>query len=139
MTRGYHIQSHLIAICLAGAFQVGFVVPMPNGIAAPQASAIDTDQNGTIDLAEAKAAASALFDKLDKDREGTLDIKELKGRLTKGELSAGDTDQDKTLTKDEYLAVVERAFKAADANNDGTLDKKELKSKAGRALLRLLK
>jgi hypothetical protein len=40
---------------------------------------------------------------------------------------------------DEYLAVVEQRFNAANPDADGTLDAKELKSKAGRALLRLLK
>jgi hypothetical protein len=33
---------------------------------------LDTDNDGTIDLDEAKKAASALFDKLDRDHEGTL-------------------------------------------------------------------
>jgi hypothetical protein len=40
---------------------------------------------------------------------------------------------------DEYLAVVEQRFNAADPDKDGTLDAKELNSKAGKALLRLLK
>jgi Ca2+-binding EF-hand superfamily protein len=59
--------------------------------------------------------------------------------LTVRELNAADPDRDKTLTKDEYLAVVEQRFKAADPDHDGTLDSKELKTKAGRALLRLLR
>ncbi len=108
-------------------------------LAASSLSLVDTDNDKTIDLTEAKAAASKLFDELDKDKEGTLDVKELKGRLSKSELSAGDLDHDKTLTKDEYLAIVEKAFKAADQNGDGTVDAKELKMKAGRALLRLLR
>jgi hypothetical protein len=33
----------------------------------------DTDYDGTLDLAEVKKAASALFTKLDRDRDGTLD------------------------------------------------------------------
>ena len=32
----------------------------------------DTDNDGTIDLAEAKKAASALFARLDRDHDGTL-------------------------------------------------------------------
>jgi hypothetical protein len=70
--------------------------------------------NGTVDLDEAKKAASALFDKLDTDKDGTLDLKELHGRLTQKEFTAADPDNDGTLTKDEYLAVVEKRFKAAD-------------------------
>src|SRR5215468_8880058 len=100
---------------------------------------LDTDNDRTVDLAEAKKAASAVFDRLDGDHDGTLDRHELRGRLTVRELNAADPDRDKTLTKDEYLAVVEQRFKAADPDHDGTLDSKELKTKAGRALLRLLR
>ena len=97
------------------------------------------DNDGTVDLAEAKKAASVSFDKLDRDRDGTLDKRELARRLTPKELAAADPDHDGTLTKDEYLAVVEQRFSAADPDHDGTLDAKELNTKAGQALLRLLK
>ena len=43
------------------------------------------------------------------------------------------------LDKNEYMAVVEARFKAANPDNDGTLDAKELRSRAGLALLRLVK
>src|ERR1700676_4635793 len=99
---------------------------------------IDTDNDGTVELAEAKKAAAALFDRLDPDRDGTLDRRELRGRLSAKELAAAHPDKDGTLTKDEYLSVVEQRFKAADPDNDGTLDAKELRTKAGKALLRLL-
>jgi Ca2+-binding EF-hand superfamily protein len=99
----------------------------------------DGDNDGTLDLAEVKKAASALFDKLDGDHDGTLDKRELANRLTPKELAAADPDHDGTLTKDEYLAVVEQRFGAANPDRDGTLDAKELNSKAGQALLRLLK
>jgi hypothetical protein len=100
---------------------------------------LDTDHEGTVDLVEAKAAASALFDKLERDKDGTLDKHELARRLSAKELAAADPDHDGTLTKDEYLAVVAQRFGAADPDHDGTLDAKELESPAGRALLRLLK
>ena len=100
---------------------------------------LDTDNDGTVDLAEAKKAASALFDKLETDHDGTLDKRELTRRLSAKELAAADPDHDGTLSKDEYLALVEQRFHAADPDNDGTLDAKELNSKAGRALLRLLR
>lgn len=100
---------------------------------------LDTDNDGTVDLAEAKKAASALFDRLERDKDGTLDKRELARRLSAKELAAADPDHDGTLTKDEYLAVVEQRFAAADPDHDGTLDAKELHSRAGRALLRLLK
>jgi Ca2+-binding EF-hand superfamily protein len=98
----------------------------------------DTDNDGTLDLAEVKKAASALFAKLNRDNDGTLDRRELAGRLSARELAAADPDRDGTLTVDEYLAVVEQRFKAANPDGDGTLDAKELNSRAGRALLRLL-
>jgi Ca2+-binding EF-hand superfamily protein len=100
---------------------------------------LDTDNDGTVDLDEAKRAASAVFDRLEKDKDGTLDAKELRGRLTAKELAAADPDNDGTLTKDEYLKVVEQRFKAANPDADGTIDAKEFKTKAGQALLRLLK
>jgi Ca2+-binding EF-hand superfamily protein len=100
---------------------------------------IDTDNDGTIDLAEAKKAASSLFARLDRDHDGTLDKRELAGRLRAREFTAADTDHDGSLTLSEYLAVVEQRFNAANRDRDGTLDTKELNSSAGRALLRLLK
>src|ERR1700681_2290846 len=99
----------------------------------------DTDNDGTLDLAEVKKAASALFARLDRDHDGTLDKRELAGRLSAKELAAADPDHDGTLTADEYLAVVEQRFNAANPDKDGTLDAKELNTGAGRALLRLMK
>jgi len=98
----------------------------------------DTDNDGTLDLAEVKKAASALFAR-HRDHDGTLDRRELAGRLSAKELAAADPDHDGTLTADEYLAVVERRFNAANPDKDGTLDAKELNTRAGRALLRLLR
>lgn len=98
----------------------------------------DLDSDGTLDLAEVKKAATALFSRLDPDHDGTLDKRELAGRLTARELAAADPDHDGTLSLDEYLAVVEKRFHAADPDNDGTLDAKELRTRAGRSLLRLL-
>src|ERR1700712_6083744 len=99
----------------------------------------DTDSDGTLDLAEVKKAASALFAKLDRDHDGTLDRRELAGRLTAKELAAADPDHDGTLTQEEYLAIVEQRFNAANPEKEGTLDAKELNSPAGKALLRLLR
>jgi Ca2+-binding EF-hand superfamily protein len=99
---------------------------------------LDIDKDGTVDLNEAKKAASTLFDKLDRDHDGTLDRRELGGRLSAAEFASADPDKDGTLSKDEYLKLVEGRFKAADSDNDGTLDEKELRSRAGRALLPLL-
>jgi Ca2+-binding EF-hand superfamily protein len=117
-------------------------VGVPVLAASRRAAAIrmfDTDNDGTLDLAEVKKAASALFARLDRDHDGTLDKRELAGRLSPREFGAADPDHDGTLTLDEYLGVVERRFNAADPDKDGTLDGKELNTTAGRALLRLLR
>src|SRR5260370_27985955 len=81
--------------------------------------AIDPDNDGTVDLNEAKKAASALFDKLDTDKDGTLTTKELQGRLSSNEFKAADPDKHTTLNNDEYLATVESRFKPADVNGEG--------------------
>jgi Ca2+-binding EF-hand superfamily protein len=99
----------------------------------------DPDNDGTLDLAEVKKAASEMFAKLDPDKDGTLDARELRGRLSAKELAAADPDHDGTLTLDEYLVVVEQRLNAANPDKDGTVDAKELGTPAGRALLRLMK
>jgi EF hand len=54
---------------------------------------LDTDNDETVDLDEAKKAASTLFDKLDRDHDGTLDRRELGGRLSASEFAAADPDR----------------------------------------------
>jgi Ca2+-binding EF-hand superfamily protein len=100
---------------------------------------LDTDKDGTIDINEADAAASALFDRLDRDKDGTLDARELHGRLSLQEIKKADRVHDGTLSKDEYLALVAQLFKAADHDGDGTLDENELRSPKGRKLQKLLR
>lgn len=125
---------------LLGVFAAPLVlIPAQSAFAASALTAADTDKDGTLDLAEVKAAAGAAFDGLDTDKDSTLDFKEAAGHVTKQEFKAADTDDDKTLSKDEYVAMAVELFKAADMNSDGTLNAKELRSKAGRALQRLLK
>ena len=100
---------------------------------------IDTDNDATVDLGEAKKAAGELFDRLDKDKDGTLTIKELQGRLSRKEFAAANPDNDGTLSKNEYFALIVQRFKAADPDNDGTISEAEFRTPAGRALLRLLR
>jgi Ca2+-binding EF-hand superfamily protein len=129
------------SIVLAVVFGAFALVNLP-ALAASRGNPIklfDTDNDGTLDLAEVKKAASALFAKLDRDHDGTLDRRELAGRLSAGELAVADPDHDGTLTVDEYLAVAEQRFNAANPDKDGTLDARELNTRAGRALLRLLR
>jgi Ca2+-binding EF-hand superfamily protein len=131
-----------VMISRRDAFTVALTVLL--GVAVPAAAAsgpiarLDSDNDGTVDLDEAKKAASALFDKLDTDNDGTLDLKELKGRVTDKEFKAADPDKDGTLSKDEYLALVEKRFKAADPDSDGTVSAAEFKAHAGLSLIQLL-
>ncbi len=104
----------------------------------------DKDNDGTIDLEEAKAAAAAMFDKLDLNHDGTLTQEELGDRATVLRRLSPSPNPLKqfavdTMTKEDYLALTERRFKLADRDNDGKLDAKELESEAGQALLKLLK
>jgi Ca2+-binding EF-hand superfamily protein len=133
------LKTLTLASVLAVSLPAMAVMSASPSFAASALESLDPDHDGTIDLAEAKAAAGALFDKLEKDNDGTLDHKELHGRISAKDWAVADPDNDKTVSKDEYLAYVEVLFKKADPDNDGTIDAKELNSPAGRALLRLLK
>ena len=132
-------RRNILTAIAAASFVAGSVPALAKSKRSSPIQALDTDNDGTVDLAEAKKAASDLFDRLDRDHDGTLDKRELAGRLSAKEFAAADPDHDGTLTKDEYLAVVEQRFNAANTDGDGTLDAKEFSTKAGRSLLRLLR
>lgn len=117
---------------------VGFLwqtMTMPVQAASASLAALDPDNDGTVDLAEAKAAGAKLFTKLDPDKDGTLDAKELTGRVDEAGLKSSDPDADGTLDEKEFSALIETRFKAADPDNDGTVDAAELSTDAGKALL----
>jgi Ca2+-binding EF-hand superfamily protein len=127
--------SFLIAL---GAFLAPPAAAKETTVDAALMKTLDPDNDGTVDLAEAKAAGEATFTKLDPDDDGTLDAKELSGRVDADELKAADPDDDGTLDKAEYAALIEKLFKEADPDDDGTLDEAELKSPAGQKLLALI-
>jgi Ca2+-binding EF-hand superfamily protein len=124
---------------------VGALTTVTAAQAAPPSSAAqlkawDTDRDGTLDLAEAKKAAEAMFDSLDTDHDGTLDAKEMAATHVHGmSFSKADLDKDGTLDKSEYMAIVQARFTAADSDHDGTISDAELSTKAGQSLVRLLK
>ena len=99
---------------------------------------LDKDHDGSLDLAEVKKAAGAVFDKLDKDHGGSLDRKEIGDRMSDADFEAADPDHSGSLSRDEFVSVAEKLFNAADAGHDGKLTKDDLKSAAGKALDRLL-
>jgi hypothetical protein len=107
-----------------GIKETAAVVLLGSALAVTTASA-RTER--TVNLDQAKAAASAAFDRIERgDKDGTLEGRELKGRVTREELAAVDTDHDGTLSKEEYLALVEKLFREADTDNEGVLEGKEL-------------
>jgi Ca2+-binding EF-hand superfamily protein len=116
------------ALVALGSFAYVAPVAMAD-MASATLKAVDTDNDGSITLVEAKAAAAKTFAALDTDHEGTIDSKEAGMNVT-----ALDKDNDGTLDKSEYMAAVTDAFKAADPDNDGTVDTKELASPAGKTL-----
>jgi Ca2+-binding EF-hand superfamily protein len=134
MTRRLALVGCLAVGATAGGLVAAFAAPKRSRVM----HQLDPDNDGTIDLEEAKKAASALFDRLDRNHNGVLNKRELGGRITPQEFAATDVDKNGTLSKAEYLTIVEKRFKAANPDNDGTVDEKELTSRAGRALLRLL-
>jgi len=66
---------------------------------------LNPDNDGTVDLTEAKTSAGKLFNKLDHDHDGTLDRRELRGRLNGKDFGAADPDNDGTVDKNEFLAI----------------------------------
>jgi Ca2+-binding EF-hand superfamily protein len=132
-------QISMVASALAAALILGGAF-VPSAWSAPKSALamLDRDNDGTVDLAEVKAAGSATFDRLEKDHDGTLDRSELHDRVNAKDMTAADPDKDGTLDKAEYLALVEQRFKAADADKDGTVDANELGSPAGQELVGLV-
>ena len=124
------------ALAVLGVMSFGHVHSVQ--AASTSLTALDPDNDGTVDAAEAKAAATKVFTKLDGDKDGTLDEKELSGRVDAAALKAADPDNDGTLDQKEYDALVVQRLKAADPDNDGTLDEKELGTDAGKAFLLLV-
>ena len=135
------LRRMLAVVLIGGGSWVGGALVVPASAFAQQAAikALDTDNDGTVDLTEATKAAEAVFDRLQKDQDETLDRRELGSRLSAKEFAAADPDKDSTLSKEEYVALVTKLFKQADVDGDGKLEAKELRSKAGRALLRLIR
>lgn len=129
----------VLALGLAGVISAIATVQAAPLSASAQLEAWDSDQDGSIDLSEAKKAAEATFDRLDTDHDGTLDMAELASTgIHKMSFNKADSDKDGTLDKTEYLNLVEARFNAADADHNATISKAELRKPFGQALARLL-
>ncbi len=111
----------------------------PEEAQADPMQAFDVNKNGKLELAEVKSAAAARFDELNPDQDDKLDEREAAPVLPGEAFRAADTDKDGTVSKAEYLAYVEQMFNAANPDKDGSLERAELDSKAGQALMKMLR
>lgn len=100
---------------------------------------IYADNQGFLSHPDAILLAGHAFDTINADHDGSLDARELEGRLTPAEIANEDPDKDGTLDKGEYLAAVDARFGAVNGKARNVLSCRELRSKAGEALLLLLK
>ena len=131
----------VVVFALSTIAGVGLVIPAQAADSvADKMKAWDPDKDGTLDMAEAMKAAEARFDSLEKDKDGTLDKKEMSStKVDKKTFKKADPDNDGTLSKEEFMSIVKARFEAADPDHDGTVSEAGLKTKAGKALVRLLK
>lgn len=129
----------LAAVAVAPALAEEKSGPKHGAKVCRQLAAIDPDNDGALDLAEAKKQAAKVFAHLNRDKDDTLDRRELFFRLSRADFAAANPDNDGTIDRNEYVRIVVARFKAADPDKDGTIECKELKTREGRALLRLLR
>lgn len=127
---------HTFSIAATALFLMGSVAAA--GDAAAALKALDSDDDGTIDLQEAEAGAKKVWETINTDDDKTLEADELQGMLDDEGLDMADPDDDGTLDWAEYKALVEKKFKAANPDDDGTIDLKELESPAGQELQKLI-
>ena len=86
-----------LGLIAGSAFLGGTLVAAPARAEQSAIKALDTDNDGTLDINEVTKAAEAVFDRLQKDQDDTLDRKELGSRLNAKEFAAADPDKDATL------------------------------------------
>lgn len=101
----------------------------------------DTDNDGTVDLAECQTAGAATFDRLDADKSTTLDQEELGDRALVALVEAPIKRMffQTRPSKKDYLAAIGKQLDLADyPDHDGKLDAKEFESPDGKRLLKLL-
>src|ERR1700734_3685077 len=88
-----NLNTPALALFLAASVLPAIVVTSASpAFAASALKALDPDKDGTVDLNEARTAASALFDKLEKDNDGTLDRKDLTDRISAEDWKIADPD-----------------------------------------------
>lgn len=99
----------------------------------------DTNRDGLLEQQEVRNAAREVFRAADRGHDGVLDRRELGGLLSARARAEADLDRDETVDEKEYLAIVDQRFRATDTNHNRSLDLGELQTRAGTALLKLLR
>src|SRR5262249_60982942 len=80
-------RRHAVLMVTVIALVAGRLPALAASAGADAIRMFDPDNDGTLDLAEVRKAASNQFAKLDRDHDGTLDKRELAGRLSAKELA----------------------------------------------------
>lgn len=96
--------------------------------------AVDPDNDGKLELAEAKKAASEAWKKVSAAKNKAEDFE---ARLGSKELAEGTGGTG--IMEKEYVEIATTMFRGADADKDGSVDCKELEADIGQSLLKLLK
>lgn len=131
-------MNKLTAFLPVGALAIMLAGTAAFGATSAEMKALDPDNDGSIDLAEAQAGAKKVFAAINPDGDDTLEADELKGRLSEKGLKAADPDNDGSLDMNEYMTLVEERFNAANPDGDTTIEQDELETKAGKKLLKLI-
>lgn len=121
----------IIAAIVAGAATPVLAHP----VGRVRAMAMDTNQDGAISLAEARAAREAMFDRFDTNDDGYLSAAERAVAPRRGRFlnAIEDGNGDGRLSHAELMAAPYRVFDRLDANDDDTVTAEEVAAARSRA------
>lgn len=93
-------------------------------------SRIDTNGDGAVTLAEARAARAEIFHRLDADNNGVVTTAEREAAAQEiashgGRLDRADANHDGVISESEFMNQPYRAFDFLDRNHDGVLSANE--------------
>jgi hypothetical protein len=120
------VAAAVLAATTAGALAQG---PARGGGMLERLMAADTNGDGAITKAEARAAREAAFARLDTDGDGFIAADERAGKAGKkgkGGFGGGDTNGDGKISKAEFMAAPYRAFDRFDTNKNDILEASEI-------------
>ena len=130
------LRSPLTAVAIAG--YLALFTPAFALSGAEALKALNRDADETLEIPEAIAAATALFNQLDPHHDMTLKQAQTTGRVSAQDWKRFNNDGDQTLELDEWLALTRERFNKADTHKHGKLTAAELDSPAGQSLILLM-